>query len=119
MQISSCTLGLWGENPGIRVPPCGTGTWRCCLQRSVRASERKPRQEVKAPAARLHGPVAAAGPCVSHGEESGRGFVPLPIKPCCSLALNSPVIVGSEVGRAALWDPGGREDRNKVDKSKL
>lgn len=38
------------------------------------------------------------------------------MKPCRSLTLNSPIIAGSEVGRAALLDSDGREDKNKVGK---
>ena len=53
---------------------------------------------------------------VSHGKERSHSFVTLPIKPCRSLTLNSPIIIGSEVGRAALLDSDGREDKNKVGK---
>ena len=51
-----------------------------------------------------------------HGEKRSQPFVTSPMKPCRSLTLNSPIIAGSEVGRAALLDSDGREDKNKVGK---
>ena len=50
---------------------------------------------------------------MSHGEKRSQPFVTSPMKPCRSLTLNSPIIAGSEVGRAALLDSDGREDKNK------
>lgn len=54
-------------------------------------------------------------------EQQGKGSLSVtsPVKPCCSVALTSPVLTGSKVGRAALLDPDGREDQSKVDESKL
>lgn len=54
----------------------------------------------------------------SRGEKSQR-FVSITMKPCRSLTLNSPIIAGSEVGRAALWTQMAGRIRTKLAKSQL
>ena len=57
--------------------------------------------------------------CFSPFKKRGHLFVTLPIKPSLPffLALISPTVLGTEVGRAALLDSDGREDKSKVGES--
>lgn len=62
--------------------------------------------------------LRAGSSCLSLSlmERKKSSFCHITMKPCRSLTLNSPIIAGSEVGRAALLDSDGREDKSKVGK---